>query len=118
MQKEKAIQQKNTEKLFQNNSDLVIKFVQNCLFNFTFSSSRRFSYPDCAIPTFFFSIIRSQENFPLICFRIALQMVNAICGWSHRGVEVSRVNDVGFWEPVAGVRQLGASLYHPFTKGK
>lgn len=45
-------------------------------------------------------------------------MVNAICGWSHRGVEVSWVNDVGFWKPVAGVRQLWASLYHPFTESK
>lgn len=45
-------------------------------------------------------------------------MVNAICGWSHRGVEVSWINDVRFWEPVAGVRQLWAGLYHPFTERK
>lgn len=77
----------------------------------TFSSSRRLGYPHCALPTFFFRVIRGQENFSLIRLGIALQMANAICGWSNRGVEVSRIDDVGFWQPITGVGQLGAGLY-------
>lgn len=102
------LQIKRKIEIFQLNktSDLVNKSLQCGLLSFTFGSSRRFGYPHGTISTFFFSIIRSQENLSLICFRVTLQMIDAICGWSHRGVEVSGVNDVGFWKPVGGIGQF------------
>lgn len=81
------------------------------IIDFTFSSSRRLGYPHCALPTFFFRVVGGQENFPFIRLGIVLQMANAIRSWSNRGVEVSRIDDVGFWEPVTGVGELWAGLY-------
>lgn len=78
---------------------------------FTFSSSWWLGYPHCALSAFFFRVIRGQEDFSLICFRIALQMAKAVRRWSNRGVEISGIDDVGFREPVTGIRQLRAGLY-------
>lgn len=77
----------------------------------TFSSSRGLGYPHCTLSTFFFSVIGGQENLPLICLGIVLQMADAVRSRSNRCVEVSGIDDVGFWKPVTGVRQFWAGLY-------
>lgn len=77
----------------------------------TFSSSRRLGYPNCPVPTFFFSMIRGQKHLTLICFGIALQMADTISSWSNRGVEVGGIDDVRLWKPVTGVSQLRTGLY-------
>lgn len=56
-------------------------------------------------------MIGSQENFPLVSFGIVLQMADTIGSWSNRGVEISWIDDVGFWEPARGVGQLWTGLY-------
>ena len=84
--------------------------------DFTFSSSRRLGYPHCTLATFFFRVIGGQENFPLICLGIVLQMADSICSWSDRGVEVSGIDDVGFWKPITRVGQLWAGLYQPNSR--
>lgn len=84
----------------------------------TFCSSRGLGYPHWSITTFLFGVIGGQEDLPLVGFRIALQVADAVVGRSHGGVEISGIDDVGLWEPAAGVEQFRARLHQPDDGGE